>query len=247
MNTKPVLSILITLLLTSASLLSACAPSAASAPSDPLTIVQLYYDALQAKDLDKAMTYAADNVIASDATGYYYGKEEVTAAIKRGWAAGDVIEESDFKAAGNRVTSCYKYYQNETLVDQNCNAVTHVRDGKIIFDGLQPNESLFVVQEFYEALNAKDVDTAMTWVAPDALFANPTGKFEGQDAIRASLESQARDGITFELSKFHMIGTRVSYDYKVMSGSEQLESGTNGLTIVKDGKVVFDGTQETAP
>jgi hypothetical protein len=39
----------------------------------------------------------------------------------------------------------------------------------------------------------------------------------------------------------------VIYDYKVMQGANLLDQGTNGLTIVKDGKIVFDGTEDTSP
>jgi ketosteroid isomerase-like protein len=246
MKTNRLLSAL-TLVMTVALLLSACAPAAAPAPTDPLTVVQLYYEALQGRDLDRAMTFVAEDIITTDSTAYYYGKDELVAALQRGWEAGDSLEVSDLKADGNRVTSCYKYYQNGTLLDQSCSGVTHVRDGRIIFDGLAHLESLFVVQEFYEALNAGEVEVAMSWVAPDALFINPTGRYEGQAAIRASLESQAKDGITFELGKFHMVASRVTYEFKVMSGNQLLDSGDNGLTIVKDGLIVFDGTEETLP
>jgi hypothetical protein len=30
-----------------------------------------------------------------------------------------------------------------------------------------------------------------------------------------------------------------------MQGSNLLDQGTNGLTVVKDGRVVFDGTEDT--
>jgi len=255
MNIKRIFLPLLTLGLLAAFVVSACAPAVRAVPAssnnvpqaaaNPLKVVRQYYEALQAKDLDKAMTFAADDIIVTDTTGYYYGKEEVKAAIQRGWNAGQAIEESDFKVNGTRVTSCYKYYENGTLLDQSCNNVTHVRNGKIVFDGLQSLESLFVVQQFYSALNAKDVDTAMSWVAPDAVFANPTGKYEGQAEIRASLESQTKDGITFELSKFHMIASRVIYSYRVMQGNQLLDSGTDGLDIVKNGLIVFDGTERT--
>lgn len=243
MNVKRFLVVSIMVLIVLALILSACAPAPTSA--DPLTIVQSYFAAIQAKDLDGAMTFVADDVIATDTSGYTYGKEEMAAAIQRGWDAGASLEMSDFKANGSRVTSCYKYFSNGTLLDQSCSGVTHVRDGKIIFDGIEHLEALFVVQEFYETLNAGDVETAMTWVAPDAVFANPTGSFEGQDAIRASLKSLAKDGITFDLGKFHMVASRVSYEFKVMQGSSILDQGTNGLTVVKNGLIVFDGTEET--
>jgi len=53
------------------------------------------------------------------------------------------------------------------------------------------------------------------------------------------------DGITFDLSNFRNTEGQIVYDYKVMQGSNLLDQVTNGLTVVKDGKAVFDGTEET--
>jgi len=53
------------------------------------------------------------------------------------------------------------------------------------------------------------------------------------------------DGITFDPSNFRNTEGQIVYDYKVMQGSNLLDQGTNGLTVIKDGKVVFDGTEET--
>jgi hypothetical protein len=85
----------------------------------------------------------------------------------------------------------------------------------------------------------------MAYLAPDAVFANPTGRYTTPAEIRASLEGLAKDGITFELDNFRTTDGRVVYDYQVLLGSELLDSGTDGLTIVRDGLIVFDGTERT--
>jgi len=87
----------------------------------------------------------------------------------------------------------------------------------------------------------------MSFIAPDALFINPTGSYEGVDAIRESLAGLNTDGISFDLSNFRNTDGKIVYDYKVMQGANLLDQGTNGLTIVKDGLVTFDGTEETNP
>ena len=125
--------------------------------------------------------------------------------------------------------------------------MTHVRDGKIIYDGLENAEQIWVVQKYYEALNAKNLDLAMSFIASDALFINPTGTYEGADAIRESLAGLNTDGITFDLSNFRNTDGTIVYDYEVLQGDNVLDKGTNGLTIVKDGRIVFDGTEDTAP
>jgi len=85
----------------------------------------------------------------------------------------------------------------------------------------------------------------MSFIASDALFINPTGTYEGADAIRESLAGLNTDGITFDLSNFRNTAGKIVYDYKVMQGSNLLDQGANGLTVVKDGMIVFDGTEDT--
>jgi ketosteroid isomerase-like protein len=151
------------------------------------------------------------------------------------------------KDSDGRVTSCFKVFQKETLIDQGCTGVTIVRRGQIIFDGLTQHEPAYVVGRYYQALNAKDLELAMSFVASDAVFINPTGTYEGTEAIRESLGGLNKDGITFEVSNLHGFLGRIVYDYKVMQGENLLDQGSNGLTIVKDGKIIFDGTEDTDP
>jgi ketosteroid isomerase-like protein len=183
----------------------------------------------------------------TDPAGFTIGKEASTTAWKGYLEAGFTFDQSDFKAEGNRVTSCYKVYEKGSLLDEGCGAVTHVRDGKIIFDGLEPAEKIWVVQKYYEALNAKQLDLAMSFVAGDAVFINPTGTYEGADAIRDSLAGLNTESITFDLSNFRNMDGKVVYDYRVMQGENLLDQGTNGLTVVRDGKITFDGTEDTQP
>ena len=100
-----------------------------------------------------------------------------------------------------------------------------------------------IVQRYIEALNAKQLDTAMTFVADDAVFVNPYGTFRGKDAVRASLQLVMDDGVTFAYNNYRESNGRVVYDYKVFVNGEQVEVGTDGLNIVRDGKIVLDSTE----
>jgi len=249
MNTNRLLSTIMLLLVTISLLLAACAPATPAAPvkdmSDPVTIVQTFYEAFNAKDLDKAMSLTAEDYVMNDPFGTY---DRAAAAVQ--WQAvmdaGLTFNQTNFVDTGNgRVTSCYEVFENGKSIDKGCGNVTHVRDGKIIYDGLENAEQIWVVQKYYEALNAKNLDLAMSFVAGDALFINPTGTYEGAEAIRESLAGLNTDGITFELSNFRNTSGQIVYDYKVMQGENLLDQGTNGLTVVKDGLVIFDGTEDT--
>lgn len=116
----------------------------------------------------------------------------------------------------------------------------------------ETNAAIAIVQGYYAALNAAvadpgKIDEAMAFLAPDAIFINPTGSYPTLEAIRASLVAGATDGLTFDLSNFREQNGRVVYDYKVKSGADLLDSGSDGLTIVKAGKIIFDGTERTDP
>jgi ketosteroid isomerase-like protein len=248
MNIKRFLSVLMILTVASTLLLAACAPAApAKDMSDPATVVQTFYEAFNAKDIDKAMSLTAEDYVMNDPFGTY---DRAGAAVqwKAVMDAGISFNQTNFVDTGNgRVTSCYEVFENGKSIDKGCGNVTHIRDGKIIFDGLEPAEQIWVVQKYYEALNATKLDLAMSFIASDALFINPTGTYEGAEAIRESLAGLNTDGITFDLSNFRNTDGTVVYDYEVLQGGNVLDKGTNGLTIVKDGKVVFDGTEDTAP
>ena len=214
---------------------------------EQIWIVQKFYETFNANDIDKAMSLTADDYVMNDPFGTY----DRAAAAKQ-WKlvrdGGITFNQTDFVNTGDgRVTSCYDVLQDGKSIDKGCGNVTHVRDGKIIYDGLESAEQIWVVQKYYDALNVKKLDLAMSFIAPDAVFINPTGTYEGTDAIRGSLAGLNTDGITFDLSNFRNTSGRIVYDYKVKQGANLLDQGTNGLTVVKDGKVVFDGTEDTAP
>ena len=249
MNAKHLLSKVLLFLITASLLLAACAPAApATQPvdmSDPVTVVKTFYEAFNANEIGKAMELTAEDYVMNDPFGTY---DRAAAVVQ--WQSvrdgGITFDQSNFVDTGNgRVTSCYDVLENGKSIDKGCGNVTHVRDGKIIFDGLEAAEQIWVVQKYYDALNGKNLDLAMTYIAPDALFINPTGTYEGADAIRDSLAGLNTYGITFDLSNFRNTEGQIVYDYKVMQGANLLDQGTNGLTVVKDGKVVFDGTEET--
>jgi ketosteroid isomerase-like protein len=214
--------------------------------AEQIWVVQTFYKLLNAKEVDQAMELTAEDYVMNDPFGTYdragAAKQWKTVVLDAGLS----FDQTNFTNTGDgRVTSCYEVFENGTSIDKGCGNVTHVREGKIIFDGLESAEQIWIVQKYYEALNNKKLDLAMSFIAPDALFINPTGTYEGAEAIRESLAGLNQDGITFDLSNFRNTDGKIIYDYKVMQSGKLLEQGTNGLTIVEDGIVVFDGVDNT--
>ena len=57
-----------------------------------------------------------------------------------------------------------------------------------------------------------------------------------------------RDRIVVHHSNFRVHGDRVVYDYRLTADPGGIvATGNNGLDIVKDGKIVYDGTEATKP
>lgn len=108
-----------------------------------------------------------------------------------------------------------------------------------------PPDPASLVKRYYEAVNAKQLDTAMSYIADDVVFVNPYGTFKGKDDVRASLQLVINDGVMFDLSNFRDTDGRVVYDYKVVINGEQVDAGTHGLTVVREGKITLDATEQT--
>jgi ketosteroid isomerase-like protein len=227
--------------------LAACGasrPQAAAPTADPASVVQQFYTLLNANKVNEAMALTADDYVMNDPFGTY----DRAGAAKQ-WQnvvdAGLTFEQTNFKDTAGRVTSCYLVREHGKEVDKGCDNVTHVRQGKIVFDGLEPAERIWVVQRYYQLVNKGDIDAAAAFIADDAIFINPTGSYKSKAAIVASLRAQAKDGLTFELSNFREQEGRVVYDYVVMQNGDTLDKGADGLTTIKDGKIIFDGTEKT--
>ena len=104
-----------------------------------------------------------------------------------------------------------------------------------------------IVKAFYADVNANKIDKAMRYVAPTAVFINPTGTYKGRAAIRKFLQRGASEGIVFHHTNFRVHGGSVVYDFRVKQYNSIVATGSDGLTVVKDGKIVWDGTVATKP
>ncbi len=116
--------------------------------------------------------------------------------------------------------------------------------------GVQPAEkdALTVFKRFYEATSAKDIDTAMTFVAENAVFANEQGRWSGPGPIRAYLHGGLiENNITFELSDFKQTDNKVTYTYKISMNGNEIDTGQDGLAIVENSKIIFFGTEAYMP
>jgi ketosteroid isomerase-like protein len=104
-----------------------------------------------------------------------------------------------------------------------------------------------IVKEYYAAIGAKDLDKALSLLAEDAIATAPGAKFQGKDAIRKVLQENMALDFRSENSNYRESNGEVRYDYVAYFGSNEVDRNTDGLTIVKNGKIVFDGLERDKP
>jgi ketosteroid isomerase-like protein len=242
MNTKRLLSTLMILIVTVSLLLAACAPTVPVTDSkDPVTVVKNFYEILNTKNIDKAMSLTAEDYVMNDPFGTY---DQAGAAIQ--WQAvvdaGLTFNQTNFVDTGNgRVTSCYEVFENGKSIDKGCGNVTHVRDGKIIYDGLEPAEQIWIVQKFYERLNAQNVEEAMSLTAEDYVMNDPFGTYDRAGAA-TQWQAVVDAGLSFNQTNFVNTGDgRVTSCYEVFENGTSIDKGCGNVTHVRDGKIIFDG------
>jgi predicted dienelactone hydrolase len=97
--------------------------------------------------------------------------------------------------------------------------------------------AITIVQKFYEALNQKKIDEAMSYVADDMIMMG--GQYTGKEQIRKWVEDTVQKGDTFGLSDLKDEGGRVTYTVNVSNNGKVVYSGP-GVDIVKNGKIVVD-------
>jgi hypothetical protein len=104
--------------------------------------------------------------------------------------------------------------------------------------------SVAVLQNYYQALSSNDLDKAMSYVADDAIFIDPRGRYVGMEQIRAAYEGQMNIGGKWEATNIKDTNGkgRLVYDFEGFINDSSVYSGP-GLTVVKNGKIIFDGNE----
>ena len=86
-----------------------------SAPPDPITVVQSFFDALAAKDLDAAAALLADDV-RWRGTPYLTGEASVLAYLQGDIDSGVTTEIIDLRVTKGRVTYSWSAFRNDTFL-----------------------------------------------------------------------------------------------------------------------------------
>ena len=108
----------------------------------------------------------------------------------------------------------------------------------------KPTDPVTLVQAAYDRLNQDDVDGYMKFLSDDAVVVDSTGRLDGSEAIRDDLRlNWVPQDLRFELSELSSDGNEVTYTIKLYEDDRLVVTHDDGLTIVVDGKIIFDGTK----
>jgi limonene-1,2-epoxide hydrolase len=96
-----------------------------------------------------------------------------------------------------------------------------------------------VVQGFWDALKAQDLDAAMTFVADD-IQCRGMCYLNGKESLRFFLQGRLETGIVFEIHDLQVEGDTVNYLYDEFSPAGFLGNSDVEETMrVQDGKIVY--------
>ena len=104
--------------------------------NDPLSaakVVQAFWDALEANDIEAAMTYVSDDITCAGQC-YFKGKLVFRTYVQGYLDAGYLTKISDLKVVGSTVTYSWESYRNGLFVRRGeADEVMQVEDGKIVY------------------------------------------------------------------------------------------------------------------
>jgi len=94
-----------------------------------------------------------------------------------------------------------------------------------------------VIQDFYTAIEHKDISAAMSFIADNAVFrAAPKGVYNGEQAVREWVQDQIDNYPESELSEVHVAGNKVTWHVELFKDGV-LVSRPNGQAVVNGGKI----------
>ena len=102
-----------------------------------------------------------------------------------------------------------------------------------------PNGAAVIAQGFWDAIIAKDIDTAMGFVADDIVTSGGPQSFSDKVKFSAFMVSGMNSGITQEISDLRIVSEdTVTLDLKIYENGKLIASGMNTVQV-NDDKIVM--------
>jgi len=105
---------------------------------------------------------------------------------------------------------------------------------------LQGSDPVLIVQAFYEAINAEDIETIMDFLADESQIEFKGSSFPRDKwAFRLDLEFiLSNTDNTFEVSNFEVDENQVFYDYVIRDGQQSLKEQGRAQIVVDGEKII---------
>ena len=108
----------------------------------------------------------------------------------------------------------------------------------------QPTDPAAVMDAYTAAINAHDVEKALSYVADDAVYHRPAGDFNGKGEIRGFIEGLIARNVKVELIGQRAVeGERVTWQSHVTLENPAQDIMNNSESIVRNGKIVMHMAQ----
>ncbi len=102
-----------------------------------------------------------------------------------------------------------------------------------------PRSASKVVQAFWSALEAGDLETAMSYVADDITCAGSC-HFSGKDTFRTYLQGYLQSGHVTKIGNLKNVGNIVSYSWEVYrNGFFRRRGEADEIMEVENGKIIY--------
>lgn len=102
-----------------------------------------------------------------------------------------------------------------------------------------PLQGAKIVQAFWDALGAGDLETAIGYIGDDAVCAGFC-YFKGKDRFQSYLQGYLSGGYSTKISDVRNVGSIVTYSWAVYRHGNFVRSGDNDeIMHVEDGKIIY--------
>ena len=104
---------------------------------------------------------------------------------------------------------------------------------------IDPRQSAKIVEAFWDALGAGDLETAMVYVGDDVVCAGYC-YFKGKATFRSYLQGYLDAGYSTKISDVRNVGGLVTYSWEVYRNGNFLRSGDSDEVMqVENGKIAY--------
>jgi hypothetical protein len=95
-----------------------------------------------------------------------------------------------------------------------------------------------IVQDFYQAINDGDIETAISFAA-DEIECRGHCYITGKDAFQTFIQGNIDHNDRFEISELRVDGNKVTFNYVIYRANSVLARGIDSVMQIQDGKIIY--------